>query len=221
MKVRTAYEQELTNLDEMVSAMGKTVGDALHSAILAWQNGNKDKAKAIMAADEGVNQTEKQIEHLCLTLLLRQTPVAGDLRRVSAALKMDTDLERIGDHAQDIAELSLAMPLPQNHPEWLAVVQRMADTAQKMITAAMESFRAQDVAKAQAVRSWDDAQDADFVKIKSLLASHLTTSPTDMDEVLDWLMLAKYLERVADHAVNLAEWVIFCKTGVHKDEQIL
>ena len=86
MKVRTAYEQELTNLDEMVSAMGKTVGDALHSAILAWQNGNKDKAKAIMAADEGVNQTEKQIEHLCLTLLLRQTPVAGDLRRVSAAL---------------------------------------------------------------------------------------------------------------------------------------
>ena len=221
MKVRTAYEQELTNLDEMVSAMGKTVGDALHSAILAWQNGNKDKATAIMAADEGVNQTEKQIEHLCLTLLLRQTPVAGDLRRVSAALKMDTDLERIGDHAQDIAELSLAMPLPQNHPEWLAVVQRMADTAQKMITAAMESFRTQDVAKAQAVRSWDDAQDADFVKIKSLLASHLTTSPTDMDEVLDWLMLAKYLERVADHAVNLADWAEFSVTGLHKNTRLL
>lgn len=221
MKVRTAYEQELTNLDEMVSAMGKTVGDALHGAILAWQNGNKEKAKAIMAADEGVNQTEKQIEHLCLTLLLRQTPVAGDLRRVSAALKMDTDLERIGDHAQDIAELSLAMPLPQNHPEWLAVVQRMADTAQKMITAAMESFRTQDVAKAQAVRSWDDAQDADFVKIKSLLASHLTTSPTDMDEVLDWLMLAKYLERVADHAVNLADWAEFSVTGLHKNTRLL
>lgn len=221
MKVRTAYEQELTNLDEMVSAMGKTVGDALHGAILAWQNGNKEKAKAIMVADEGVNQTEKQIEHLCLTLLLRQTPVAGDLRRVSAALKMDTDLERIGDHAQDIAELSLAMPLPQNHPEWLAVVQRMADTAQKMITAAMESFRTQDVAKAQAVRSWDDAQDADFVKIKSLLASHLTTSPTDMDEVLDWLMLAKYLERVADHAVNLADWAEFSVTGLHKNTRLL
>lgn len=221
MKVRTAYEQDLARLREMVDSMGETVNAALASAIAAWKSGDKEKAKAIMAADEGVNRTEKQIEQLCLTLLLRQTPVAGDLRRVSAALKMDTDLERIGDHAQDIAELSLAMPLPQNHPEWLAVVEEMAENARKMITGAMASFHEGDVAKAQAVQGQDDAVDAEFEKIKSLLAHHLSTSPADMDEVLDWLMLAKYLERVADHAVNLADWAEFSMSGKHKDTRLL
>ena len=221
MKVRTAYEQDLARLHEMVDSMGKTVNAALADAIEVWKSGDKEKAKAIMAADEGVNRTEKQIEQLCLTLLLRQTPVAGDLHRVSAALKMDTDLERIGDHAQDIAELSLAMPLPQNHPEWLAVVEEMAENARKMITGAMASFHEDDVAKAQAVQGQDDAVDAEFEKIKSLLAHHLSTSPADMDEVLDWLMLAKYLERVADHAVNLADWAEFSVSGKHKDTRLL
>ena len=221
MKVRTAYEQDLARLHEMVDSMGKTVNAALADAIEVWKSGDKEKAKAIMAADEGVNRTEKQIEQLCLTLLLRQTPVAGDLRRVSAALKMDTDLERIGDHAQDIAELSLAMPLPQNHPEWLAVVEEMAENARNMITGAMASFHEGNVAKAQAVQGQDDAVDAEFEKIKSLLAHHLSTSPADMDEVLDWLMLAKYLERVADHAVNLADWAEFSVSGKHKDTRLL
>ena len=221
MKVRTASEQDLARLREMVDSMGETVNAALADAIEAWKSGDKEKAKAIMAADEGVNRTEKQIEQLCLTLLLRQTPVAGDLRRVSAALKMDTDLERIGDHAQDIAELSLAMPLPQNHPEWLAVVEEMAENARNMITGAMASFHEGNVAKAQAVQGQDDAVDADFKKIKSLLANHLSTSPADMDEVLDWLMLAKYLERVADHAVNLADWAEFSVSGKHKDTRLL
>lgn len=221
MNVRTAYEHDLEHLNEMVDSMGKTVADALAAAIDAWKTSSKEKARAIMAADENVNRTEKQIEQLCLTLLLRQTPVAGDLRRVSAALKMDTDLERIGDHAQDIAELSLAMPVPTAHPEWLAVVEQMAANAQKMIAAAMESFREKDILKAQAVQKQDDVVDADFVKIKGLLAGHLSNSPADMDEVLDWLMLAKYLERVADHAVNLADWAEFSVTGKHKDTRLL
>lgn len=221
MKVRTAYEQELAHLDEMVETMGQTVAQALAAALDAFKTGNHEKARAIMAADESVNQTEKQIEQLCLTLLLRQTPVAGDLRRVSAALKMDTDLERIGDHAQDIAELSLAMPRPDDHPEWLAVVERMAENAQKMIAAAMQSFREDNIFKAQAVQKQDDAVDEDFVNIKSQLAGHLSTSPADMDEVLDWLMLAKYLERVADHAVNLADWAEFSVTGKHKNTRLL
>lgn len=221
MKVRTSYEQDLERLSEMVGNMGETVGYAMENAMTAWKIKDNDKAQSIMAADAEVNHMQKQIEQLCLTLLLRQTPVAGDLRRVSAALKMDTDLERIGDHAQDIAELSLVMPAPGDHPEWLKILEHMNSTALQMILDAMQSFRTGNVELAHAIQQRDDLVDDDFIKIKSLLAGHLATSPADMDEVLDWLMMAKYLERVADHAVNLADWSAFSVTGKHKDTRII
>lgn len=221
MSVRKEYDKSLARLDEMVLAMGRSVMEALKEALDCWEKADREGARRVMAGDDAINQDEKQIEHLCMTLLLRQQPVASDLRRVRAALRMSGDLERIGDHAQDIAELSLAMPVPSAHPDRLEKTGEMSSNALWMLEKALECWTSADTALADAVIARDDAVDKAFQELKRALASHLAGQPQEVDEIMDWLMLAKYLERIADHAVNLAEWVIFCKTGVYKDEQII
>ena len=221
MSFRKGYDKDLARLDEMVLAMGRGVNEALKAALDCWEKADRESARRVMAGDDAINREEKQIEHLCMMLLLRQQPVAGDLRRVSAALKMAGDMERIGDHAQDIAELSLMMPAPSGHTDRLEKAEKMWENALWMVENAMESWMTANTELANTVIARDDAVDEAFRELKHTLASHLTDQPQEVDEIMDWLMLAKYLERVADHAVNLAEWVIFCKTGVHKDEQIL
>lgn len=221
MQLRSNYDRSLAQLDEMIQEMGGQTLAALENAMTAWETQDREMAREIMAQDAQINRQEKQIEQLCLELLLRQQPVAGDLRRVSAGLKMVTDLERLGDHAQDIAQLSLEMGKPQEHPQWYALVQTMAGTGREMVAQALESGRTGDLEKARQVAQQDNLVDETFRQLKAMLAQSLAAQPQQMDEILDWLMLAKYLERVADHAVNLGEWVVFRVTGTYKDTQVL
>lgn len=221
MSLRMEYDRELQRLDGMLLDMSRAVTLALMQAMACWEGSDREGARQVMAGDSSINAMEKQVEQLCLSLLLRQHPVAGDLRRVSAALKMVTDLERVGDHAQDIAELSLFMSAPAARPGWLAVVQKMYGNANWMLEAAAKAWAGQDTSLAAAVIAQDDTVDNAFLEIKGLLGIHIAQSGREIDEALDWLMLAKYLERVADHAVNLAEWVTFCQTGIHQDAKII
>lgn len=221
MELRSKYNESLEQLDQMIQEMGSQTLSALENAMAAWEAQDREMARQIMAQDSQINRQEKQIEQLCLELLLRQQPVAGDLRRVSAGLKMVTDLERLGDHAQDIAQLSLEMKAPQEHPQWYALVRTMAVTGQEMVAQALESNRTENLEKAQGVAERDNEVDQAFRDLKAQLGQSLAAQPQQVDEILDWLMLAKYLERVADHAVNLGEWVVFRITGNYKDTQVL
>ena len=218
MSLRQTYDNDLARLDDAVRRMGDGVQTALYAALNALTACDKDTARRIIAGDHTIDGQEREIEHLCMTLLLRQQPVAGDLRRISGTLKMVTDLERMGDHAADIAEISLchsdAAPLPHTLSE-------MGAGALEMERNAINAFLAGDTAAAAAVIAADDAQDARFEAIKREIADRLAATPTCADEMLDLLMIAKYLERVADHSVNVAEWTIFCQTGLYKNEPIV
>lgn len=221
MKLRSNYNKSLEQLDQMIQEMGSQTLSALESAMAAWEAQDQELAREIMAGDAQINRQEKQIEQLCLELLLRQQPVAGDLRRVSAGLKMVTDLERLGDHAQDIAQLSLEMGSPREYPQWYELVNTMARTGREMVAQALESARTGNLEQAMGVSRRDNEVDEAFKSLKGLLAQSLAAQPGQMDEILDWLMLAKYLERVADHAVNLGEWVVFRITGSYRNTQVL
>ncbi len=221
MKLRSNYDRSLVQLDEMIQEMGSQTLAALENAMTAWETRDGEMAREIVARDAQINRQEKQIEQLCLELLLRQQPVAGDLRRVSAGLKMVTDLERLGDHAQDIARLSLELDPPQDHPRWYALVQTMADTGREMVAQALESGRTGSLDGAREVAARDNQVDEAFRSLKQLLGQSLAEQPQQVDQILNWLMLAKYLERVADHAVNLGEWVVFRITGTYKDSRVL
>ena len=164
---------------------------------------------------------EHDIEHRCMVLLLRQQPVAGDLRRVSATLKVITDLERIGDHAADIAEIMphLFASRKAGDPAVSEAI-RMGQKAHKMVQDGMAAFLGEDMNAAQKVIAADDEVDYAFNAIKRTLAEEIAADPTQVDAALDLLMVIKYLERIGDHAVNLAEWVQFTRTGLYKNESM-
>ncbi len=188
-----------------------------------------DAAKALMTADEKtaakvepleaeINQKERDIESLCLKMLLQQQPVARDLRQISAALKMITDLERIGDQASDIAEIITFIDKKAGvdcEPICL-----MAEATIRMVTESIDAFVKRDVGIAQQAIEHDDTADDYFLKVKRSLINMIAQRPADGEHALDLLMIAKYFERIGDHAVNIAEWVIFSVTGVHKGQTV-
>ena len=219
MSSRTQYDADLRQLQTQMTQMGAAAADAVESAMEALCTADPDMAAAVIKGDQKINQMEQDIQHRCMSLLLRQQPVAGDLRRISAALKAVTDLERMADHAADIAEiLPHLFGVRQAGDPAVSRALEMGRKAHKMILDALAALSAEDQAAAQQVIAADDAVDADFDQIKQMLAQEIAACPANVDAALDLLMVIKYLERIGDHAVNLAEWVQFVCSGRYTDE---
>ena len=215
--MRVRFDEQLSLLNRELLEMGSLIEQSIRSATQALIRQDVEAANAAIASDHEVDQKEKQIEGLCLKLLLQQQPVARDLRQISAALKMITDMERIGDQAADIAEL-IALAGDTIPAEFHPVFDQMADAVVQMVKNAVSAFIAMDDATAKHVIAMDDRVDALFTQIKDELTRHLQTRPQMSQYVLDALMIAKYFERIGDHAVNVAEWVEYAITGVHMSD---
>lgn len=219
---RKVYDEELMALDTMLARMGHEAGAAIAGAMQALQNGDTEAARRVVARDSEINDAEHSIEHLCLTLILRQQPVAGDLRKVSTALKIVTDIERIGDQASDIAEIVLHLDAAAVQSLGLMPeLQRMGQVVLDMVKQAIGAYVQVDLAMAAAVIARDDVVDATFARIAAALARCIAAHPDEAETALDLFMVTKYLERLGDHAVNIAEWVQFLKTGVHKSQKLV
>ena len=221
MSTRTQYEADLAALKGSLAKMSQLSADAVEDALEALCTADAEEAKGIIKGDTEVNRMERDIEHRCMTLLLRQQPVAGDLRRISTAMKVVTDIERIGDHAADIAEIipHLVTVRKAGDPAVSQAI-AMGKKAHQMILDALAALMAEDELAARKVIAADDAVDYDFNAIKHQLAQEIAEDPGKVDAALDLLMVIKYLERIGDHAVNVAEWVQFVRTGRYKDESM-
>ena len=218
--MRKLFDEQLKELNIEMIKMAGQVETAIAGAAEALIKNDISLAKQVMGGDEIVDDMEKKIEHLCLKLLLQQQPVATDLRRVSTALKMTTDLERIGDQAADIAELTVKIGKTDN-----VHIPQMAKAVIRMVTESINAYVNSDEKLANDVMAEDDRVDELFVKIRDELIEMAADSREKGKQVgeqaIDLLMVAKYLERIGDHAVNIAEWVIFSVTGVHKNAKII
>ena len=222
MSTRTQYEADLAALKGSLAKMSQLSADAVEDALEALCTADAEEAKGIIKGDTEVNRMERDIEHRCMTLLLRQQPVASDLRKVSTALKMVTDVERIGDQASDIAELVLHLHAKSTDAVGvLEDILKMGDDVLKMVKRSIAAYVQVDLAAAAEVIAHDDVIDAAFARISSEIAQYIAAHPTEAETALDLFMVTKYLERLGDHAVNVAEWVEFLKTGVHKSRKIV
>ena len=221
MSIRKQYDTDLESLKKSLTEMGRNSADAVENVLEALCVADADAAAAIVKGDARINNMERDIEHRCMTLLLRQQPVAGDLRRISTAMKVVTDIERIGDHAADIAEIipHLVTVRKEGDPAVSQAI-AMGKKAHQMILDALAALTAEDELAARRVMEADDAVDYDFNAIKHTLAQEIAADPSKVDAALDLLMVIKYLERIGDHAVNVAEWVQFVRTGRYKDESM-
>ena len=219
MTIRAQYDADLAALKTAVAEMGGCAADAVEAALEALCTADADAAAAVIKGDGRINSMQRDIEHRCMTLLLRQQPVAGDLRRISTAMKTVTDIERIGDHAADIAEIipHLAASRKAGDPAVSDAI-RMGQKAHKMLLDVLDALTGEDEPAAQKVIAADDEVDYDFNAIKRTLAAEIAADPAKVDAALDLLMVIKYLERIGDHAVNLAEWVEFVRTGRYQNE---
>lgn len=217
--MRNKFDEQLQLLDEMLTHMGELCELAIAKATKALQNGDAEQAKAIITADEEIDQLEKDIERLCLKLLLQQQPVAKDLRRISAALKMITDMERIGDQTADIAEIIITSKMPAEVVD-VEEIGKMAAAVSKMVRDSVTAYVNKDLELATEVGASDDQVDEMFDEIKATLISLIAENKgQDGNKTIDLIMITKYLERIGDHATNIAEWVEFSITGVHKGEE--
>lgn len=212
--MRSRFDEQLTHLNREMIEMGALCEKAISMASQALSSGNIELAARVAPVDSEIDQMERDIETRCLKLLLQQQPVAKDLRQISAALKMITDLERIGDQAADIAEI--VGFLGGRVSEDSTHIDRMAQAAISMVNDAIDAFVKRDLELTEDVISRDDVVDNYFTQIKGALIQMIAENPGDGEYALDLLMIAKYLERIGDHAVNIAEWVQFAATGIHK-----
>ena len=213
MAARFSFDAELSALSASLLRMSSLATEAIASAITAFEQHDTARAEAVIKGDARLNELEREIEHQCMTLLLRQQPVARDLRIISTAMKMITDIERIGDAAADIAEIS--RHIVRDIPAVLPDIRAMAEEAQSMVCDAVEAFTLADVAAAKKIIARVDFVDDAFNNIKKRLVSVLTEDSSMADTAIDYLMVIKYLERLGDHAVNVCEWTEYYKTGVH------
>ncbi len=209
--MRYRFDEQLEMLNSELITMGSLCEDAISATSRALANGDIELAKKAEDLEVKINQKEREIENLCLKLLLQQQPVAKDLRAISSALKMITDMERIGDQAEDIAEIIITAHISE--PNDTLHIRAMADAAMKMVTDSIDAFIEKDIEKAKTVIGYDDIVDGYFDEIKGNLIKKISQQETDGEYALDLLMIAKYFERIADHAVNIAEWVVFSITG--------
>ena len=212
--MRNYVDRQLELLNEEMTQMGALCEDAIALAAKALTERSKELAGKVPAISSALDQKERDVEDICLKLLLRQQPVAGDLRQISAALKMITDMERIGDQAEDIAEI--IGYLEDSPSEQCTLLSAMARSAVKMVTDSVDAYVKQDVYLAKAVQMHDDVVDNYFVRVKSGLIDMIAQNPEEGEYALDLLMIAKYFERIGDHATNIAEWVEYSVTGEHK-----
>ena len=208
---RKYYEMELQKLNASLLEMGEMIRMAIGGAVTALLEFDHDKAREIIAYDEQIDRQNREIEQQCYTLLLSQQPVAGDLRMVSAALKMTTDMERIGDHAADISEIELML---ENLPTLsCAPIRQMATETSVMLIKSLEAFAQRDEEKANWVIGRDDVVDDLFDTVKSELIEAIRQNADNGEAATDLLMAAKYFERIGDHATNIAQWAMFSITG--------
>lgn len=214
--MRNRFENQLAELNNDLIAMGALCENAIASATKALINGDDKLAKDAVRIEREIDRKEREIESSCLKLLLQQQPVASDLRLISSALKMITDMERIGDQASDIAEIITTFSGGCNHNKHIA---EMAQATIKMVTDSLDAFVRHDLVLARSVVAYDDVVDKLFIQCRQDLIREIACKPEDGERVLDILMIAKYLERIGDHATNIAEWVAFSITGTHKLEQ--
>ena len=215
--MRKHFDEQIARLGEEMIAMGAMVERTIEDACEALRLGDVVRARRIMEGDREVDRKEREIEALCLHLFLQQQPVARDLRQISSALKMITDMERIGDQAADISEIVTVMDLTQPRPGHFSA---MAHAAVDMVHRAIDAYVRQDVALARQVMDSDDVVDDLFDRVKGDLAALLREDAARSGSVLDMLMIAKYFERIGDHAVNIAKWVAYSVSGLYKGEEL-
>ena len=213
--MRNRFDQQLYELNREIIEMGAMCEEAIASAAKALTTGDMELAEKVKANSGGIDQMERDIESHCMKLLLHQQPVARDLRLISAALKMITDMERIGDQAEDIAEIVTF--LKGHTMEGVELIEEMARETIEMVIASVDAFVKKDVELAQAVIDKDDIVDDYFSRVKCGIINLIAEKPAEGEFALDLLMISKYFERIGDHATNIAEWVIYSVTGTHME----
>lgn len=218
--MRSRFDKELEMLSNELIEMGALIEQAIGTAARGLIEKDAVLAKKACEFDAEVDEKEKEIERRCLKLLLQQQPVATDLRMISTALKMITDMERIGDQAEDISEITLRLIELEDVGD-LRHIPEMAHATTRMVTGAINAFVARDLDRAHAVIACDDIVDDLFVQVKNDLIRMIREDTHNAEQAIDLLMVAKYFERIGDHATNLAEWVVFSITGEHKDAKVL
>lgn len=210
--MREYFDLELKALNDKLIEMGSLVEGAIKNTITIITNGEYDKLETSRIIEEKINTIEREIQNYCLNLLLLQSPVAGDLRTVSAALKMITDLERIGDQAIDIAEMSTYLKDCENIYS-MTHLSEMAERSSNMVTTAIDAFVKKDLKLAKTVATMDDAIDDLFNKVKQEVIDIINANKELDQQAIDVLLIAKYFEKIGDHAENIGEWVVFSITG--------
>ena len=217
--MRNKFDEQLEKLNNELIAMGMLCESAIANASKGMSTGDIENSKFAIKIETEIDQKERDIESLCMKLLMQQQPVARDLRLISSAMRMITDMERIGDQAADIAEIVM-MGYVDVHNDTMHI-EEMARATIKMVTESIDAFVKRDYDLAQAVIDYDDVVDDLFNKAKRELVEYIQSVHQHGEFAIDLLMIAKYFERIGDHAVNIAEWVQFAVTGKHKGEDVL
>jgi len=215
--MRKKFEQQLSDLNDALIEMGGEIEYAITTAIKALLEQDAELAQKVIDYDDEIDAKEKEVEAMCLKLLLQQQPVARDLRSISAALKMITDMERIGDHAADISEITIILSRSPYITK-LVKIPKMAECAVKMINDAINAFVNSDLDLANSVVRQDDIMDALYVQAKENLIALIREDVNNCEQAFDLMTISKYFERIGDHAENIAEWVIFSVTGAGRKD---
>ena len=215
--MRDFFQEQLNALNRELIFMGAACEEIIAMASESLTGYNEELAKKVTVVGAQIDEGYRTIESICLKLLLRQQPVARDLRVISAAMKMITDMERIGDQAEDIVDLipKMVIRADEKYPK----IREMAKATQAMVTEAVDAYVKQDLELARKVMAHDDIVDDYFNRVKKGIIGIIAENPTEGEYALDLLMIAKYFERIGDHCTNIAEWVVFSVTGEHKDCQ--
>ncbi len=210
--MRKYYDDKLSRLNDELVEMGALIEDAINKAVTALTQKDVSEALKVSEIEQKINEKEKEIESQCLKLILHQQPVAKDLKLISAALKMITDMERIGDQAEDVAELCVLLS-KSSYVHNLEHIRKMAEHMKAMVTGAINAFITKDIELANKVCKSDDIIDNLFVEVRKDMIELIAKDSSKGEVAFDLLMIAKYFERIGDHATNIAEWVIFSIDG--------
>lgn len=229
MSIRKHFDEQLRELNEHILKMASETENSISTTIKVLTTKDVSKVQDIIDGDALIDKLERQIERNCLKLLLQQQPVAKDLRNISSALKIITDLERIGDQSADIGNTILNLNLENNSIEDTLLdnivydIQLMASSSARMVQESINSYSEHDVKKAETVIEADDCIDDYFLQIRNKIINYISTSKDlhASEFAIDLFAISKYLEKIGDHAVNICEWVIFDVTGIHKHEKII
>ena len=213
--MRNRFDMQLEGLNNDLITMGALCENAIACAVKSLMLNDMELASKAVETEREIDRKERDIESLCLKLLLEQQPVARDLRLISSSLKMITDMERIGDQARDIAELVKHNDLSESKNKVKII--EMSEAVIKMVTESIDAFVKRDLELAKSVIKYDDVVDNYFISIKNDIIHYIALDPSRADKLMDIFMIAKYLERIGDHATNIAEWVEFAIVGTHDE----